>query len=218
MVKLKTSNIEFAYLVVKRFDVLYKDFAQKPKFNRPIYALPMFGTDWNASRIHYHGLDRDPLTAWNDSRGLAAQIRMAELGEVPPHVGCYLFLSEDLIDVLKWAEEEVPGEYEPVWARIAGSDNTPPISYSLAGYEPSYFPGGFFSPLCDCMCFPRWHGTDQEGVLFGEYFKRLNGYGLFTSQNDAIDFLNYYLSFDWTETGEYQIIEVWIPEGNQLKQ
>lgn len=218
MESLEFGNVEFAYLVLKRFEVLYKEFAQKPEFKLPIYALPLFGTDWNASRVRYHGLDRDPLSAWDDPLASLAEIRMAEIRNteedgVPYWVNKeYIFRAEDLNEVLKWAEEEVPGEYEPVWARVAGFDNTPPISYNLAGYEPSYFPCGFFSPLCDCMCFPRWHGTDQEGALFSEYFKRLNSYGLFDSWNDANDFLTYYLSFDWTETGEYQIIEVWIPE------
>lgn len=215
---LESSNIEFAYLVVKRFGVLYKNFAQKPEFNLPIYALPVFGTDWNDCRVQYHGLDRDPLLAGDYPWSSLAEIRMAEIRtaekeEVPYWANKeYLFRAEDLVEVLKWAEEEVPGEYEPVWARLAGSDNTPPISYKLAGYEPSYFPSGFFSPLCDCMCFPRWHGTDQEGILFSPYFKQLNGYGLFDSLDDANDFLTCYLSFDWTEGGEYQIIEVWIPE------
>jgi hypothetical protein len=211
---LEPGNIESAYLVVKRFKVLYKDFAQKPQFNRAIYALPLFGTDWSTSRVRYHGLDRDPLSAWDDPRALLAEIRMAEIGEVPQWVGCYLLRSQDVTDVLKWAEAEVPGEYESVWTRLAGSDIMPPPSFRLAGYEPSYFPSGFFSALSDCMCFPRWHGTDPEGVLFSEHFKRLNGYGLFNSANEADNFLTYYLSFDWTETGDYQIIEVWIPDGN----
>ena len=208
------SNIKAAYLIVKRFEVLYKEFAQDPEFNRAIYGVPLFGTDWSTSRVRYHGLDRDPISAWDDPRALLAEIRMAEIWDGPTWVKFVLLQSEDVTDVLKWAEAEVPGEYEPVWARLAGFDITPPTSYRLAGYEPSYFPGGCFSASCDCMCFPRWHGTDPEGVLFSEHFKRLNGYGLFNSANEADNFLTYYLSFDWTEMGDYESIEVWIPDGN----
>jgi hypothetical protein len=211
-------KVESAFLVVKRFEVLYRNFAQKTHFNRAIYALPEASTDWTASRVRYHGLDRNPITAWDDARALAAQIRIAEIGEVPRWIGCYLLQPEDVTDVLKWAEAEVPGEYEPIWARLAGSEITPPMSYRLVGYEPSFFPGGYFSASCDCMCFPRWHGTDVEGVLFSEHFKRLNNNGLFESSNEAVNFLSYYLSFDWTEQGDFTIIEDWIPDRNWLEQ
>jgi len=40
---------------------------------------------------------------------------------------------------------------------------------------------------------------------------RLNRDGLFQSAAEASAFLTYYLSFDWTETGDYEIAEVWAP-------
>ena len=58
------------------------------------------------------------------------------------------------------------------------------------------------------MLFPRWHGSDPEGTLFRDHFEKLNSFGLFYNRNDAREFLKYYLSFDWTETGEYYITEV----------
>jgi hypothetical protein len=58
------------------------------------------------------------------------------------------------------------------------------------------------------MMFPRWHGTDKEGILFLEYFKKLKIDGMFENSNTAKEFLNYYLSFTWTETGKYEIVEV----------
>ena len=45
---------------------------------------------------------------------------------------------------------------------------------------------------------------------FLEYFKKLNKFGLLYTPTDAKDFLEYYLSFDWTETGEYKIAEVFL--------
>lgn len=38
------------------------------------------------------------------------------------------------------------------------------------------------------MCFPRWHGTDKEGVLFGEHYERLNDYALFDSRGGRVEF------------------------------
>ncbi len=38
--------------------------------------------------------------------------------------------------------------------------------------------------------------------------------GLFDTLNGADEFLKYYMSFDWTEEGDYSIIEIWIPDGN----
>ena len=58
------------------------------------------------------------------------------------------------------------------------------------------------------MCFPLWHGTDTEGVLFKKYHNKLNQNALFDAPEIAKEFLKYYLSFDWTETGEYTITEV----------
>jgi len=45
-----------------------------------------------------------------------------------------------------------------------------------------------------------------------EYFKQLNQYGLFPSSEQAKKFLDFYLSFDWTETGEYEVAEIFIKE------
>ena len=61
------------------------------------------------------------------------------------------------------------------------------------------------------MCFPRWHGTDPEGALFLSYFQRLNAKGLFDEPDVASAFLSFYLSFEWTEKGDYYIAEVWSP-------
>ena len=60
------------------------------------------------------------------------------------------------------------------------------------------------------MLIPRWHGTDEEGTLFLKYFKQLNSFGLFNSIENAKEFLEYYLSFDWTERGEFYITEVFL--------
>ena len=80
------------------------------------------------------------------------------------------------------------------------------------GFEPTWFVGDCFSAVCDCMCFPKWHGTDKEGVLFVEHYERLNQHALFNSRNEAQAFLDFYRSFDWKETGNYVIAEICLPE------
>ena len=54
----------------------------------------------------------------------------------------------------------------------------------------------------------NWHGTDPDGNLFLDYYKKLNEHGLFKNENDCSDFTKYYESFEWTERGPYQITEI----------
>lgn len=49
------------FLVLKRFEHLFDEFAAKPKFDRRIYALPVFGDDPSKAAIRYRGLDRDGI-------------------------------------------------------------------------------------------------------------------------------------------------------------
>ncbi len=204
-------QIDAAYLIVKRFNSLYAEYAQNPKYDKAIYALPLFNTTPEHAPVKYHGLDRDPLQAYKFKEALAAEIRMAELEKLDRCVGAYLFDPHDVEEVLGWVEEEIPGTYEVAWARRVNAAKTPPDFYMRLGYEASWFPDGYFSASCDCLCFPRWHGTDPMGILFNNHFLRLNKYGLFDSAVEASNFIDYYTSFDWTEEGDYEIIEVWDP-------
>ncbi len=201
-------SVTSGFLVLKRFEHLFREFAAKPEFDRRIYALPLFGDDPSKATIRYRGLDRNAIEPY--ASGSLAEIRMAELD--PDDTGGGLIASlEHALDVLRWAEQEAPGVFELAWARVAGTPQAPPGAFEFLGFEPSYFTGDHFSASCDSLCFPRWHGTDPEGLLFGEHFRRLNRDGLFPSAEEATAFLAYYLSFDWTETGEYEIAEVWAP-------
>ncbi len=60
------------------------------------------------------------------------------------------------------------------------------------------------------MLFPRWHGTDPEGVLFLEHFRKLNAHGLFETAEAAGEFLEYYVSFPQSEQGDYVIAEIFL--------
>jgi hypothetical protein len=106
-----------------------------------------------------------------------------------------------------------PERWEIIWA--GNSDMTVDRTEvgTTLGFEPTWFIGDHFSALSDCMCFPRWQGTDPEGKLFAEYYQRLNGHALFNSRDEAQGFLDFYRSFDWTETGDYVIAEICLPEG-----
>jgi hypothetical protein len=46
------------FLVLKRFEVLYGEFASKETFAHQIYAIPVFGTTAPDAAIRYRGLDR----------------------------------------------------------------------------------------------------------------------------------------------------------------
>lgn len=201
-------SVTNGFLVVKRFEPLFRQFAADAKFDRRIYALPVHGDAPSAATVRYRGLDRDAIRPY--AKGTLAEARMAELDPEDARGGLLPTLDEAL-DVQRWAEEEAPGVHEIVWARVASEPVEPPPGFERLGFEPSYFTGDHFSAICDCMCFPRWHGTDREGILFREHFERLNQHGLFESAQEASAFLAFYLSFDWTETGEYEIADVWAP-------
>src|SRR5271170_2504820 len=57
-------KIDHAFLIVKKFEALYQDFAAKPNFTLPVYALPLHDTNASRLSVRYHGLDRDPLSAF----------------------------------------------------------------------------------------------------------------------------------------------------------
>ncbi len=215
--------LESAFLIVRKFDVLYRSHGYRTPRGTQIYSLPQEGIEPDAVRKKYRGLDGEPLTGLPlDSLAKilrfnaaavpiverTATLAMAQLSAAPGAQEDFLLTSfEDARDVYLTLGE--PKDWEIVWARLTEeSGQAPPQSVRL-GCEPSYYPDGYFSALCDCMCFPRWHGTDEAGTLFADYHARLNAHGLFESQHDAAEFLRFYLSFDWTETGEYSIVEVY---------
>lgn len=206
-------DVTKGFLVLKRFEPLFREFAAKPEFDRRIYALPVFGDEPSSAVVRYRGLDRNAIEGY--AKGSLAEIRMAELDRGDADGGLLRTL-EQARDVLRWAEMESPGIYEIAWTRVAGTAGSPPPGFELLGFEPSYFTGDHFSASCDSLCFPRWHGTDPDGLLFRDHFSRLNRDGLFRSAEEASAFLRYYLSFDWTETGEYEIAEIWAPAASSV--
>ncbi|HVP09648.1 MAG TPA: hypothetical protein VMV94_00500 [Phycisphaerae bacterium] len=101
-------------------------------------------------------------------------------------------------------------KYEIIFGKEQADGTQPPPGARFLGCDAAQFVSGHFSCICDALFFPRWHGTDLEGVLFKEHFSKLNRNGLFGSNEEAMDYLRYYLSFDWTERSDkFTSIEVY---------
>lgn len=47
-------------------------------------------------------------------------------------------------------------------------------------------------------------------TLFRSFYDSLNEYGLLNSPNKADGFRNFYLSFDWSETCDHELLEVFV--------
>lgn len=199
-------EIEAGYLIVKTFPKLYKDYVQRYALSTSVYALPRIDLGPDDYEIQYRGIDRDALTPYTDSDNLA-EIRMSEMEKDSRCGDGFLFTQADVNDVMSYLIDS--NTYEIIWTKIAKSNDKPPDGFISIGFEPSWFIGDHFSASCDSMLIPRWHGTD-EGTLFKDYFDKLNRYGLFETYDIAKSFLDFYLSFDCAETGEYEITEVFI--------
>ena len=200
--------IDAGLLIVKTFERLYADYKDRYALTRDYYAMPRIDREPRQSPIQYRGLDRDALDDYADS-GLDAEVLLALLALERGAVNGIVFSPGDAQQVFEMLGP-LQIDYEILWTRIAGSNVEPPGGYCSAGYDPTYFSGDHFSASCDCMLIPRWHGTDEAGELFLPFFHQLNAYGLFENPEVAQEFLDYYLSFDWTERGDFVIAEVFL--------
>jgi hypothetical protein len=213
------SSVTSGFLIVLTYPSLYERYVGRYNTEKDVYAIPRIDKPSESSRVRYRGLDRDALDPLSPDTErhfirigkpyLLAEIRLWELESSGLSEDGFVFSLADALEVQSWLGEHA-SNYEIIWARIADSHEVVPDGFVSAGYEPTYFTSDHFSASCDCMLFPRWHGTDGEGSLFRDYFQRLNPHGLFDTPEEARAFLNYYLSFDWTETGEYHIAEVFL--------
>jgi len=116
---------------------------------------------------------------------------------------------ENIIEAWETVEKR-QSAYEIIWAKEYTNAAAPPPYCVFLGCDAAYFISDHFSCICDALFIPRWHGTDQEGVLFRKHFDTLNANGLFNTNEEALDYLAYYLSFDWTErSDDFTSIEVY---------
>lgn len=197
------------FAVVKKYELLYTE--ALPRFQKlpsNIYGLPYHSKPQQI----YNGTDRT-------EPGLAYKLRNDLTGEER-------VLADKLIDDCFFANEWMQIEssalkfmsllkesenYELIWLRNSGLRDPIPNGYEFIGYDISY-PcdyDGSFSIICDCMFICRWHGCDKEGTLFTSDFHKLNANGLFNTWQDAYVYMEKYLNEDWTERGEYCILEVY---------
>jgi hypothetical protein len=210
------------FLVVRTFEEVYRTFRERPPGEPVSYSIPRPGVPPQAMAKKYRGIDRLPVGAHPVRvHGVEDCPRAAEEPEA------YQLMwdledagraAEDFVFALQDARRlhaalQAPAKWEIIWVRdaVAGADRSG-VGPTL-GFEPTWFWGDHFSAVCDCMCFPRWHGTDKEGTLFAEYHERLNESALFRTAEEAAKFLSFYRSHDWTETGDYVIAEVCLPQG-----
>jgi len=205
-------EIEAAHPIVKTFVRLYRDNAPRYKLTKDFYGLPRIDKTPESYPIRYRGLDRDALGPYSNSNDLA-EIRMAELEKIGKCADGFLFSDETVRDVMSFALS--PADYEVIWTKLASSRILAPAGFASASFDPTCFVGDHFSASCDCMLIPRWHGTDNDGTQFRDYFRQLNRFGLFCSPGAAQTFLDFYLSLDWTETGDYAIAEVFLKDGGE---
>lgn len=199
------------FLIVKTYEKLCEDYAGRYNLTKDLYGIPRIDRAPELSFIKYRGIDRDALSPVKGSNLLAEthffEFKPETEEETRELLQDFLFKYQDAMSIYECLEE-LKSKYEIIWAKIANSNDREPEGFISLGYEPSYFYCDHFSASCDCMLIPRWHGTDSSGLQFKAYFKKLNQYGLFNDPEAAGNFLEYYLSFDWTERGDYWITEV----------
>jgi hypothetical protein len=217
-------TLQSGFLLVKTFESLYRAFERPTPRHVALYSVPRRGLEPDVAPKKYRGIFRHPLWAssWllgrrftrcSNGRILGTPLAkraaslaityLASHGRAEDNFICSLC---DALDVRSLLGN--PEEWEIIWvARTEARVKPPPFTWRL-GFEPSHFYPDHFSAVCDCLCFPKWHGTDKEGTLFEDHHARLNEHALFDSAEDAAAFLRFYLSHDWTETGNYSITEV----------
>jgi hypothetical protein len=210
----------YGFLLVRTFDYLYRSFPKPAPRDQIIYSVPREGVPPNAVSKRYRGIDREALEAWS-AEDLSLGFPYIPTPTEPEacialyELECQGACETDFIFSLPetrrvYALLRAPIDWELIWAADVTADITRPREGRVLGYEPTWFWGDHFSAICDSMCFPRWHGTDEEeGTLFAPYYTRLNDHALFDSPVEAEDFLRFYRSQDWTETGDYVIAEIW---------
>jgi len=203
-------DVSAGFLVVKTYPVLYRQHCQEYGLTRDLYAVPRTDREPDESAIKYRGLDREALQSWKEGE-LEAESFLTQLesGKELRSADGFIFLLRDARETYSLLGDR-QGEYEIIWSRVAGSEEAPPEGFQSLGFEATYFTGDHFSPSCDCMMFPRWHGTDDEGTLFLQYFRQLNSFGMFNTIEQARAFVECYLSLDWTEHDEYEFAEVFV--------
>lgn len=218
------------YKILIRYEVAYRRALESHSYDdnpiaHPVYAVPCAAyPDPPLWQPKYRGIDREDLPAMTDedARMWSAAspggsvtyeatpatrfLRVVEL-KTGREDGWVTSMSDILAawTLLGPAQDD----YEIVFGRESG-DSTDALGHEFLGCDAAYWEGDRFSCICDALFFPRWHGTDPEGVLFLPHFQTLNANGLFDTNTAALGYLEFYTSFPWTERDEdFTSIEVY---------
>ncbi len=199
-------DFDAGFLIVRAYSWLFdwycgSEFCHDNMGSR-IYAIPQRGFSAENYDKQYGGIDRIALTlepngAYPEIDELDALVMLEQLEQAGRAKGDFIFDAADAQRVYSAVQNRT--QWDMIWAARTDRNSPEPAGGVLLGFEPSYFYLDHFSAIADCMCFPRWHGCDPEGTLFREYFERLNGHALFNTPREAEDYLDFYLSFPWTE-------------------
>jgi hypothetical protein len=218
------------YSIQTKFEYLYRRSLENRRFEDmfpgPIYGVPLLANGLTDPGVCYRGIYRQPLDclSYESARAITAAVgRTWDDPHEGPNPATVLLREIELAtgredgwvtsrdDILRvWNRlGDLQADYEVIFAREY-NDNTPtPEGAAFLGCDVAYFVSNHFSCICDCMFLPVWHGTDPEGVLFRDFYDSLNENGLFGTSEMALRFLDYYLSFDWTERSDnFTSIEV----------
>jgi hypothetical protein len=78
------------------------------------------------------------------------------------------------------------------------------------GFDVGYWAQGNFSIICDSLVWPTWHPPPKEIVVeLARHASDLNEYVLFSTEDAAQSFRDFYNTQDWSENpDEFEIIEV----------
>lgn len=171
----------------------------------PLHAMTL---EMDEYLSHYRGVGRDPVQSsdWKGAGYVLAELRLRELeqvGAASPQYSGLIFQRSDAEEVVWWFDEEAC-DREVIWVRMRGSAVSPPDGYLSLGFEPVDLYQGCYS-----ACF---HGLSPDyldrDVALQRFAQQLNTHRLFDSVDRAELYLTYFSSLDWTEEGNYTVVEV----------
>lgn len=230
----------FGFLLLKKYNIIYKENLNrfKNKNIKKIYALPFetepvkiyLGMD-RISNDEDFKFKEDIINLSDEDLNL---IDICEVNDVYCKTKCKYNLDcennepcscsvgccaqTDIIQNEKYLQRfksllSNEKDYEIIFVKTIDSDCNIPNGYKLAGFDVGYDglePFGVYSIISDCMFIPKWHGCDERGKDFKKFYNKLNDNGLFDDKNTALEYLKHYLSFEWTERGDFAIYEIYI--------
>lgn len=198
------------FCIVKKYEVFYAEEAHRFHLPHAIYALPFKSTPekyyYGVGRVGRLKLDEDRLNA-----SLPEQEARCIRDEIHRNIA-QLLQGSLAAKYLSFCTNAA--DHEIIFVRAAGSDHPVPADYRFAGYDVSYLPDqhGAFSIINDCLFVCEWIGCDEEGTEFIAEFDQLNANGLFPTQAAACAYMVHYLNQEWSERGDYVILEIYLKD------